>query len=121
MTAMPGSPEIQNVIPMAYFNTDTFAAPLLGLVASFIMLSLGLLWLNLRYKKAKKIGEGYGIVIKSLPVFLLLQDSILNISSNPIIAEALSVNLICGVTASASGGLDTLPHNGAVITTLAIF
>lgn len=265
MTAMPGSPEIQNVIPMTYFNTDTFAAPFLGLLASCIMLSLGLLWLNRRYKKAKELGEGYGnhkidninmnkdvpniiialspiliifisnlffskiyypnsdasyldsynlslsslegtwsviisiilaiiyivvlnfnklknlnkilnvgvsnsflpllnssaivgygSVIKSLPVFLLLQDSILNISSNPVISEALSVNIICGVTASASGGLgitlsalgstflemannfnispeilhriaslssgglDTLPHNGAVITTLAI-
>ena len=266
MTALPGSPEIQNVIPMKYFGTDTFAAPLIGLLASVIMLTLGMLWLTKRVKSAKANNEGYGnhndslvednyeelpsiykaifpiliifltnlffskvfyenvdgsylskynvslanvsgtwsviiaivtadlfviitnfkkfknlkslldtgvknsflpllnssaivgygSVIKSLAVFTTIQTAIFNISSNPIISEALSVNLICGITASASGGLgisldalahtyiqmsealnispeilhriaslssgglDTLPHNGAVITTLAI-
>lgn len=266
MTAMPGSPEIQNVIPMKYFGTDTFAAPLIGITASIIMFSLGMLWLTKRVNSAKKNNEGYGnhkdniseennqnlpsitkailpiliifisnlffskiyfpnidgsylsefntnlssvsgtwsviiaiiladvfiiltniktisnlkttldigvtnsfrpllnssaivgygSVIKSLTVFTTIQSFIFNISSNPIISEALSVNLICGITASASGGLgisldalaptylqmseafnispeilhriaslssgglDTLPHNGAVITTLAI-
>ena len=266
MTAMPGSPEIQNVIPMSYFGTDTFAAPLLGITASIIMFSLGMIWLTLRAKKAKINGEGYGnhkntdeitsneklpnifvsiipiliifitnftlskyyfpntdgsyldkygvtldkvsgtwsviiaivisiiyiiiinykkfknlndylnegvknsflpllnssaivgygSIIKALPIFTAIQTSIMNISSNPIISEAISVNVICGLTASASGGLgitlsalaptfvemshklsispeilhriaslssgglDTLPHNGAVITTLAI-
>ena len=266
MTALPGTPEIQNVIPMRYFGTDTFAAPLIGVVASILMLLLGLTWLTYRVRKShsnsegygnyhiedkssenknipkillavtpiliifisnlffskvfyklvdgsylskynlvldnvsgtwsviisiviailfiilinfKKISNlnqvlnqgisnsflpllsssaivGYGSVIKSLPVFITLQSVILNLSSNPIISEALSVNIICGITASASGGLtitldalaptfismsqalnispeimhriaslasgglDTLPHNGAVITTLAI-
>ena len=245
MTALPGSPEIQNVIPMKYFGTDTFAAPLIGLLASIMMLTLGMIWLTRRAKSAKANGEGYGnhndsmvnenyenlpsifkaidgsylkefnttlsnvsgtwsviiaivladlfliitnfkkiknlksvldkgvtnsfkpllnssaivgygSVIKSLAVFTLIQSVIFGVSSNPIISEALSVNLICGLTASASGGLgisldalaptylqmsqamnispeilhriaslssgglDTLPHNGAVITTLAI-
>ncbi|MGN0143400.1 MAG: GntP family permease [Clostridium sp.] len=266
MTALPGSPEIQNVIPMKYYGTDTFAAPLIGLCASIIILSLGIAWLSYRVKKAKLNNEGYGnhkdnlimtdsdnlpgifisilpiiiifivnlffskvyyenidgsylkdyninlsnvsgtwsviiaivtadlfiiisnfkkikslrsvldagvtnsfrplinssaiigygSIIKSLPVFAALQSFIFSLSSNPIISEALSVNLICGLTASASGGLeialnalapaylkmstefnispeilhriaslssgglDTLPHNGAVITTLAI-
>ena len=266
MTALPGTPEIQNVIPMRYFGTDTFAAPLIGLIASIGMLVLGMMWLTHRVRKAQSNNEGYGnhyiednfveekdipniflalapiliifvsnlffskvfykmvdgsylskynlvldnvsgtwsviisiviailfiivlnfkkisnlnkvlnegisnsflpllsssaivgygSVIKSLPVFITLQSLILNLSSNPIISEALSVNIICGITASASGGLtitldalaptfiqmsqalnispeimhriaslasgglDTLPHNGAVITTLAI-
>lgn len=266
MTALPGTPEIQNVIPMRYFGTDTFAAPLIGIIASVLMLVLGMAWLSYRVRKAhenlegygnhyiednfnedknipniflavtpiliiflsnlffskifyqlidgsylskynlaldnvsgtwsviisivistlfiiitnfRKISNlnkvlnegisnsflpllsssaivGYGSVIKSLPVFIALQSMILNVSSNPIISEALSVNIICGITASASGGLtitldalsstfiamsqalnispeimhriaslasgglDTLPHNGAVITTLAI-
>ena len=99
---------------------------------------------------------GYGSIIKALPIFTAIQTSIMNISANPIISEAISVNIICGLTASASGGLgislsalaptfiemsqnfsispeilhriaalssgglDTLPHNGSVITTLAI-
>lgn len=266
MTALPGTPEIQNVIPMRYFGTDTFSAPILGLSASLLMLISGIIWLTYRVKQAEKSNEGYGdynidnsdvgsnslpniylsitpiliifisnlffskifyklidgsyldkynltldnvsgtwsviisiaisilfiliinykkinnlnsvlnsgisnsflpllsssaivgygSVIKSLPIFITLQSIILNIYSNPIISEAISVNIICGITASASGGLtitldalaptfinmsqslniplevmhriaslasgglDTLPHNGAVITTLAI-
>ena len=266
MTALPGTPEIQNVIPMRYFGTDTIAAPVIGLIACIGMLLLGMMWLTHRVRKAQNNNEGYGnhyiedsfvedkdipniflavapiliifvsnlffskvfykmvdgsylskynlvldnvsgtwsviisiviailfiivlnlkkiynlnkvlnegisnsflpllsssaivgygSVIKSLPVFITLQSLILNLSSNPIISEALSVNIICGITASASGGLtitldalaptfiqmsqalnispeimhriaslasgglDTLPHNGAVITTLAI-
>ena len=266
MTALPGTPEIQNVIPMRYFGTDTFSAPILGLSASLLMLISGIIWLTYRIKQAEKSNEGYGdynidnsdiesnnlpniylsitpiliifisnlffskifykiidgsyldkynltldnvsgtwsviisivisilfiliinykkinnlnsvlnsgisnsflpllsssaivgygSIIKSLPIFITLQSIILNISSNPIISEAISVNIICGITASASGGLtitldalaptfinmsqslniplevmhriaslasgglDTLPHNGAVITTLAI-
>ena len=266
MTALPGTPEIQNVIPMRYFGTDTFSAPILGLSASLLMLISGIVWLTYRVKQAEKSNEGYGdynidnsdiesnnlpniylsitpiliifisnlffskifykiidgsyldkynltldnvsgtwsviisivisilfiliinykkinnlnsvlnsgisnsflpllsssaivgygSIIKSLPIFITLQSIILNISSNPIISEAISVNIICGITASASGGLtitldalaptfinmsqslniplevmhriaslasgglDTLPHNGAVITTLAI-
>ncbi|MDE5977053.1 MAG: GntP family permease [Turicibacter sp.] len=265
MTALPGSPEIQNVIPMTYFKTDTFAAPLIGIMASLLMFTLGLLYLNYRVTSAKKNHEGYGFkenikldvcseipsiwlaispiliifilnlffskiyypnidgtyleefnttldslsgtwsvlisiviaiffillvnrkrlrnlqqmletgvknsfvpllnssaivgygsIIKTLPIFIGIQALILNLSSNPIITESLSVNIICGLTASASGGLgitldalaptflqlseplgitpeilhriaalssgglDTLPHNGAVITTLAI-
>ena len=266
MTALPGSPEIQNVIPMKYFGTDAFAAPLLGIIASILMFGLGMIWLTKRAKSARINGEGYGnhkdksiemdydnlpsiltsilpiaiifitnlffskvyyanidgsylskfnttlssvsgtwsviiaivladifivlvnikkiknlksvldigvsnsfrpllnssaivgygSVIKSLAVFGVVQSFIFGLSQNPIISEALSVNLICGLTASASGGLgisldalaptylqmsqalnispeilhrvaslscgglDTLPHNGAVITTLAI-
>lgn len=215
MTAMPGSPEIQNVIPMKYFGTDTFAAPVIGLFASALMLGLGMIWLTKRAKSAKLNGEGYGnhndkiidtnnddlpnifvailpiliifvvnlyfskiyytnvdgsylkdynttlssvsgtwsviiaivladlfliitnfknikniksvldigvsnsfrpllnssaivgygSVIKSLAVFTSIQSFIFGISSNPIVSEALSVNFICGITASASGGL----------------
>ena len=246
MTAAPGSPEIQNVIPMKYFGTDAFAAPLLAkkarnnnegygdyieneklteenlpnifvsilpiliifvsnlffskvyypsvngaylekfnttlgnvsgtwsVIISIVIADLFLVITN--FKKLKNIKSildegvtnsfrpllnssaivGYGSVIKSLAIFSVVQNFVFNISSNPIISEALSVNLICGLTASASGGLtitldalaptylqmasalnispeilhrvaslacgglDTLPHNGAVITTLAI-
>jgi len=269
MTALPGSPSVQNVIPISYFGTDTFAAPIIGLTASFMMLTLGMLWLIWRSHSARRRGEGYqkslssdlsaketpsavlpsfhkallpiilifcvnlyftkwyyphynpailapyqitiskcagtwsvilalilssvvlilmeykrliplqqlledgvrssflpllnssaivgyGTTIQSLGIFQTIQSLIFQISSNPLISEALCVNLICGLTASASGGLgitldsiskpllrlaaakhispellhriaslcsgglDTLPHNGAVITTLAI-
>lgn len=56
MTALPGTPAIQNAIPAPYFGTDAFAAPLLGLLAGGIMALGGVAWLNLRIRRA----EGYG-------------------------------------------------------------
>lgn len=60
MTALPGSPQVQNTIPMQYFGTDSFAAPGMGIIASVIMFVLGMMWLSHRTKKAKAAGEGYG-------------------------------------------------------------
>src|SRR4029453_9939898 len=45
MSAMPGTPAIQNTIPMPFFGTTPFAAPGLGIIASAIMLAFGLWWL----------------------------------------------------------------------------
>ena len=48
MTALPGTPSIQNAIPMATFGTTPFAAPGLGLIAATVMLGLGMIWLRYR-------------------------------------------------------------------------
>ena len=99
---------------------------------------------------------GYGNVIASLAGFVIIRDLILNVSANPLISEAIAVNILAGITGSASGGMsialqtlgehymtaaatmninpellhrvaalasggmDTLPHNGAVISLLAV-
>ncbi|MDO5087627.1 MAG: GntP family permease [Comamonadaceae bacterium] len=99
---------------------------------------------------------GYGAVIASMAGFAIIRDAVLNVSDNPLISEAFAMNVIAGITGSASGGmsialqtlgsdylalaqqagispellhrvaviaagcLDSLPHNGAVITLLAI-
>ncbi len=60
MSALPGSPSINNAIPMPYFGTTTFAAPGLGVVASLIILAFGLWWLGRAEAKARAAGEGYG-------------------------------------------------------------
>lgn len=268
MTALPGTPQIQNAIPMKFFGTDAFAAPILGMVAAAIMLFGGVFWITSRLNKSKKAGEGYGDhpneniskvapenmpgfassiipilsviivnlimsryifaktydgayletlyntklaavagnwsliiallvgialaillnikrvsvkkslwdgvqgsflaimntasevgygnVIKSLAGFSIVAAGMLGISSNPLIGEAISSSVLAGITGSASGGLsialetfapqflqeaqavgispevlhrvaavacgglDTLPHNGAVITLLGI-
>ncbi|MFD1378227.1 GntP family permease [Fodinicurvata halophila] len=57
MTALPGTPAIQNAIPMPYFGTTPFAAPGLGILAALIMFALGQLWLE---RRARVIPEGYG-------------------------------------------------------------
>ena len=100
---------------------------------------------------------GYGAVIASLAGFIIIRDSILNLTpDNPLISEAVAMTTLAGITGSSSGGLsialstlgenyyqmalatgidpelmhrvavmaagglDTLPHSGAVITLLAI-
>jgi H+/gluconate symporter-like permease len=60
MSALPGTPSIQNAIPMPFFGTTPFAAPGLGVIASIIMLGVGLWWLLRAEKSARRAGEGYG-------------------------------------------------------------
>jgi H+/gluconate symporter-like permease len=59
MSAMPGTPSIQNAIPTPFFDTTPFAAPGLGLIASAIMLGFGLWWLARAESRARRRGEGY--------------------------------------------------------------
>lgn len=242
MTALPGSPAIQNLIPMEYFGTTPMAAPVLGIVAALIMGGGGYAYLLWRQKQLEKKGfffqeasnaadsdkkdekmpnpilsllpllsvvitlnffkldiilallcgivlcmvlnykhwqkftatvsagangsvmaivntsaaVGFGAVVKAVPGFQVLTDFILGIKGSPLISEAVAVNVLAGATGSASGGmgialealgakymelaasagispevfhrvaslssggLDTLPHNGAVLTLLAI-
>ena len=270
MTALPGTPQIQNAIPMPFFGTTPFAAPVLGIIGGLIMFLGGVFWLNMRSRRARAQGEGYGdhveehtdqvgaahgptigvallpiilviglnwvytqwiptwdtaflaeprygetdidavkgiwaiisalviailalialhwnkwvdlkdsvnkgtmgsllpifntasevgygSVIASLASFVIIRDAVVGISpNNPLISEAVAVNVLAGITGSASGGMsialntlgstylemanaagidpallhrvatlscggfDALPHNGAVITLLAI-
>ncbi len=60
MTALPGTPAIQNAIPIPYYNTNVFAAPILGIIGGTIMFMLGWWWLQSRANKASLAGEGYG-------------------------------------------------------------
>lgn len=57
MTAFPGSPQLNNIIPSQYFQTTAMAAPIIGIVCGILMLVLGYLWLNYRAKKMTANGE----------------------------------------------------------------
>lgn len=59
MTALPGTPAIQNAIPAPFFGTNAFAAPGLGILAGLIMFGGGTAWLSYRSKRARAAGEGY--------------------------------------------------------------
>jgi len=65
MSALPGTPAIQNAIPMPFFGTTPLAAPGLGVIAAAIMLGFGLWWLGRAETAARRKGEGYG---KAAPV-----------------------------------------------------
>jgi len=60
MSAMPGTPSIQNAIPMPFFGTTPFAAPGLGMIASVVMLVFGMWWLTRAETRARAAGEGFG-------------------------------------------------------------
>lgn len=60
MDALPGSPQIQNIIPTTFFKTDTWAAPWLGVIGSIFIGTIGMFYLEWRRRKARKKGEGYG-------------------------------------------------------------
>lgn len=59
MTALPGSPQIQNLIPIPYFQTDAMAAPIMGIVSGLIISVLGYLYLRWRQKQFISLGEGW--------------------------------------------------------------
>ncbi|SRR6056297_104019 len=89
MTALPGTPQIQNAIPMPFFETTPWAAPFLGLIGAAVMFGGGVFWLQRRSKAAMAKGEGYGdhpnenikeiaydelpsLMMALLPIFLVL-------------------------------------------------
>jgi len=241
MTAIPGTPQIQNLIPTDYFQTDAMAAPVMGIVAAIIMGVGGYYYMVWREKQLTAKGEtytepkdnkifkiegktphfilsilplltvlitlnvfqwhiivallsgiillmllnitkfkgfvkainngatgsvtaiintsaavGFGTVVQAVPGFEKLTALLMGIKGNPLISEAVAVNILAGATGSASGGmgialealgsryyelametgmdpeafhriaslssggLDALPHNGAVLTLLTI-
>src|SRR5689334_18077224 len=60
MDALPGTPQIQNIIPTSFFKTNVYAAPWLGSIGGAVILVAGLLYLNWRSRRAVAAGEGYG-------------------------------------------------------------
>ena len=60
MDALPGTPQIQNIIPTTFFGTDTWAAPVLGILGSVFVLAVGMTYLEWRRRVAVRNGEGYG-------------------------------------------------------------
>lgn len=60
MVAMPGTPQIQNIIPSSYFGTSTWAGIGIGIFASALFLAISMGWLTYRAKSLQSQGEGYG-------------------------------------------------------------
>jgi H+/gluconate symporter-like permease len=60
MDSLPGTPQIQNVIPTTFFNTNIYAAPILGIIGSLFILIMGMMYLEWRRRSAHTSGEGYG-------------------------------------------------------------
>jgi H+/gluconate symporter-like permease len=59
MTAVPGTPQIQNLIPMNTFKTTPMAGTIIGIVATLIMAVGGYFWLKFRENRLTAAGEKY--------------------------------------------------------------
>ena len=60
MDSLPGTPQIQNIIPTTFFKTDIYAAPWLGVIGAIFILICGLSYLEWSRRRAAAAGEGYG-------------------------------------------------------------
>ena len=58
--SLPGTPQIQNIIPSSYFQTSTWAGPGIGIFASILFVAIGWGWVSFRAKRLQAAGEGYG-------------------------------------------------------------
>jgi H+/gluconate symporter-like permease len=59
MDTLPGTPQIQNIIPTTFFKTTGWAAPYLGVIGSVATLAAGLAFLEWRRRSVMAKGEGY--------------------------------------------------------------
>ncbi len=68
MDALPGTPQIQNIIPTTFFGTTAWAAPILGCLGAVFVLAIGLTYLGWQRRKALAAGEGYGSNLVNEPL-----------------------------------------------------
>ena len=59
MDALPGTPQIQNIIPTAFFGTNVYAAPILGTIGGILIFIGGMYYLEWRNKVLQARGGGY--------------------------------------------------------------
>ena len=96
MTALPGTPSIQNAIPIPYFGTNVFAAPGIGIISGLVMFGLGAMWLQSRANKAQSKGEGYGVDTQESEK---LTDGVTSQGHMPVLLALLPLLLVIGVNA----------------------
>lgn len=70
MDCLPGTPQIQNIIPTPFFKTTIYAAPWLGSIGGLFILVCGLAYLDWRRRRAEQAGEGYGENLVNEPASL---------------------------------------------------
>ena len=68
MDALPGTPQIQNIIPTTFFGTTAWAAPVLGCLGSAFILIAGMGYLQWRVHRAKAEGYGTGHIHEPEPL-----------------------------------------------------
>lgn len=111
MTALPGSPQLNNIIAGKYFSTTPYAAPILGIVGSVVMFGLGYAYLLYKQKKLEKQGEVFielkekieektgdlpNPFIALFPLFIVIGSLYIFSKSGMTIIPASILSLVCG-------------------------
>ncbi len=113
MTALPGSPQIQNLIPTQYFGTTAAAAPVMGCIASVLFLIFSIIWMDMREKKLKKAGLGWtehtqatsAAEIKDMHPMVAVLPLLTVVVVLNILKQDAVIALACGVIAAILCGL----------------
>ena len=92
MDAIPGTPQIQNIIPTTFFKTTSYAAPILGIVGAVFVFALGMTYLEWQRRKAVAAGEGYGTGHKNEPEVFVGGDKLPNpwLAVSPLVLVAVA-------------------------------
>ena len=117
MDSLPGTPQIQNIIPTTFFNTDTYAAPWLGILGAVFIFVLGLAYLDWRRRQAAARGEGYGTDLVNEPE-PFEQQKLPNpwIAVSPLIVVGVLNKVFTAAIPKAYGATITVPVPGHPIT-----
>lgn len=59
MTMLPGTPQIQNLMPTKYMSSTPASAPVLGLLGAFVVFAINVLYMRYCVRKFKREGEHY--------------------------------------------------------------
>lgn len=113
MDALPGTPQIQNVIPTTFFGTNIYAAPFLGIIGAIFVLCMGLAYLEWRRRVAAKAGEGYaGFDQADLVVASTVVDAKNNGSAGRQLLAFVPLILVAVMNKYLSGAIKTWYPNG---------
>lgn len=107
--ALPGSPQLQNIIPTRYFGTSPMAAPIMGIICACFLFGVSLIYMNSRAKAAVANGERFVPSEKDLqflaeddarklpnPVVSLLPLLVIVVVLN-VLKQNIVVALTCGI------------------------
>jgi H+/gluconate symporter-like permease len=118
MDSLPGSPQIQNIIPTTFFKTTTWAAPWLGVIGAAFILVVGLVYIESLRRAAQARGEGYGTDLRNEPE-PFEEEKLPNpwIALSPLVVVGAANFLLTQLVPRAYGATHTIALGGKPITT----
>ncbi|MER2063070.1 MAG: GntP family permease [Alkalibacterium sp.] len=94
MTALPGTPQIQNLIPMTYFFTTPTAAPIMGIAAALVMALGGYFYLMWRQNQLVNKGELFDEPKDNTVVVVTDETPNVFLSLIPLLSVLVTLNLL---------------------------